>query len=55
MRIDREAMWVKFSSDHPFAIKVYLGGVNAVTGESVIETSRVIEHQTNRLAIGRPV
>jgi hypothetical protein len=48
-------MWVKFSSDHPFAIKVYLGGVNAVTGESVVETSRVIEHQTNRLAIGRPV
>ncbi|MCJ1380914.1 hypothetical protein MMC17_004023 [Xylographa soralifera] len=33
----REAMWINFECDHIFAIKVYVGGVNAVSGESAIE------------------
>ena len=31
-------MWVNFSSDTPFAIKIYIGGVNAVSGEPAVET-----------------
>jgi hypothetical protein len=34
----REAMWIDFHSDEPFAIKIYVGGVNAVSGEPVNET-----------------
>lgn len=26
-------MWIKFSSHHPFMIKIYIGGINAVSGE----------------------
>ena len=34
----REAMWIKLTSREPFAIKIYVGGVNAVSGEPVRET-----------------
>lgn len=30
-------MWINFSSSRPFAIKIYVGGVNAVSGESKTE------------------
>jgi hypothetical protein len=36
---EREAMWIKFDSKHPYAIKVYVGGVNAVSGEPMIENA----------------
>lgn len=29
----KEAMWIKFESDAPFMIKIYCGGVNAISGE----------------------
>jgi hypothetical protein len=35
---DREALWIGFESTRPFAIKVLLGGVNAISGEPVVET-----------------
>ncbi|PMD25419.1 hypothetical protein NA56DRAFT_435055 [Hyaloscypha hepaticicola] len=34
---DQEAMWIKFESDLQYAIKVYVGGVNAVSGEPAVE------------------
>ena len=30
-------MWVKFNSDRQFAIKLYIGGINAVSGEPAVE------------------
>ncbi|KAI8946543.1 hypothetical protein F4801DRAFT_564098 [Xylaria longipes] len=42
----REAMWIKFTADDPFMIKVYAGGVNAVSGEHNSET---IETKMRRL------
>lgn len=33
MQIEKEAMWVKFKSQKQFAVKVYVGGVNAVSGQ----------------------
>ncbi|KAI1755715.1 hypothetical protein F4782DRAFT_486668 [Xylaria castorea] len=42
----REAMWISFAADHPFMIKVYAGGVNAVSGEHSSET---IETKMRRL------
>jgi len=34
---EREALWIRFKSARPFAIKVYLGGINAISGEPIIE------------------
>ncbi|PMD28575.1 hypothetical protein NA56DRAFT_653256 [Hyaloscypha hepaticicola] len=34
---DREALWIGFESTRPFAIKILLGGVNAISGEPLIE------------------
>ena len=31
-------MWINFSADAPFAIKIYVGGINAVSGEPMTET-----------------
>lgn len=35
---EREAMWIKFTATKPFAVKVYVGGVNAISGESKVVT-----------------
>lgn len=35
---EREAMWMSFDADRPFAIKVHVGGVNAISGEPQIES-----------------
>lgn len=32
-------MWIRFESSHRFAIKVHLGGVNAISGEPMIENA----------------
>lgn len=32
-------MWIRFKSKSPFAIKVYLGGVNVVSGEPMVENA----------------
>ncbi|KAI0487632.1 hypothetical protein F4859DRAFT_525725, partial [Xylaria cf. heliscus] len=42
----REAMGIRFTADSPFMIKVYAGGVNAVSGEHHLET---VETKMRRL------
>ena len=37
-RSEREAMWIRFQSEELFAVKIYIGGVNAISGESSLET-----------------
>lgn len=32
-------MWIKFKANSPFAVKVYIGHVNAISGEPAAETS----------------
>jgi hypothetical protein len=34
----KEAMWLNFSSLQPFAIKIYVGGVNAISGVPINES-----------------
>lgn len=34
---EREAMWINFSGNERFAIRIYVGGVNVVSGLSVLE------------------
>lgn len=45
----REAMWIEFKSDKPFAIKIYVGGVNAVSGEPARETVDTTQRRLHRL------
>lgn len=35
----REAMWIKFRSEQSYAVKIYVGGVNAISGEPMTETA----------------
>ncbi|KAI0486988.1 hypothetical protein F4859DRAFT_527147 [Xylaria cf. heliscus] len=44
----REAMWIDFRADRKFMVKVYVGGVNAVSGEHRIETP---ETKTRRMGL----
>ena len=36
--LEREALWIRFKSTRPFAIKVHLGNINAISGEPIIES-----------------
>lgn len=36
---EREAMWIRFESNDEFAIKVFVGAINAISGEPAIETA----------------
>ncbi|CAG5174588.1 uncharacterized protein ALTATR162_LOCUS7818 [Alternaria atra] len=36
---EREAMWIQFRSNQPYAIKIHAGGVNAISGEPMVETA----------------
>ncbi|KAK4892975.1 hypothetical protein LTR49_028541 [Elasticomyces elasticus] len=38
----REAMWINFASKEPFAVKVYVGGVNAISAEPAKETEETM-------------
>ncbi|KAH8656161.1 hypothetical protein BGZ60DRAFT_435262 [Tricladium varicosporioides] len=35
----KEAMWIRFKSERPYAVKIYTGAVNAISGEPIIETA----------------
>ncbi|KAI4122666.1 MAG: hypothetical protein LQ338_005682 [Usnochroma carphineum] len=48
--LEREAMWINFSATKPFAIKIFLGGVNAVSGEPVNDNPATTLHRLNKLA-----
>jgi hypothetical protein len=49
MMVEREAMWIDFSATIPFCIKIYAGGINAVSGHklSEIETSSQPQHRVD--------
>lgn len=43
-------MWINFKSLRPFAIKVFLGGVNAVSGEPTKEDSATMMRRLTKIA-----
>ncbi|CCF44765.1 integral membrane protein [Colletotrichum higginsianum] len=45
----REAMWINFSAGVPFAIKIYVGGVNAVSGFPMTENDTTREKRLRML------
>ncbi|KAI0454638.1 hypothetical protein F5B21DRAFT_524455 [Xylaria acuta] len=44
----REAMWIEFKADSPFMVKIYAGGVNAVSGEHNLETPETKKRRFER-------
>ncbi|OLN83089.1 hypothetical protein CCHL11_09645 [Colletotrichum chlorophyti] len=51
----REAMWISFSSSVPFAIKIYVGGVNAVSGFPMTENDKTREKRLRMLRAGKSI
>lgn len=43
-------MWIQFESKHRFAIKVYLGGINAISGEPMVENAATKFRRLNLVA-----
>ena len=48
-------MWIKFESGRPFVIKVYAGGINAISGEPGIENMETLARRKKLLEEGRPI
>ncbi|TVY18395.1 Ubiquitin [Lachnellula arida] len=46
----REAMWINFTATKPFAVKVYVGGVNAISGESKVVTDATKQRRKELLS-----
>lgn len=42
VQTEREALWINLRSDQPFALKIYMGGVNAVSGQPATETEETM-------------
>lgn len=51
----REAMWINFTSSKPYAIKVYVGGINAVSGEPAAESAETQERRQKQLRQGKSI
>jgi hypothetical protein len=51
----REAMWVQFHSTTQFAIKMYVGGVNAVSGFPMVENEKTKEKRLKMLNSGKQI
>ncbi|KAL2072051.1 hypothetical protein VTL71DRAFT_11394 [Oculimacula yallundae] len=52
---ERESMWIMFDTWRPFAVKVYAGGVNAVSGESQSEDPAAMSRRRALLAEGKSI
>lgn len=48
-------MWINLSSDPPFALKIYTGGVNAASGESMVETETTMLRRKHLLAQNKSI
>lgn len=52
----REAMWINFRASRPFALKIYVGGVNAVSGLPLRDdTDQTRRKRLRMLEEGKPV
>ncbi|ROW06300.1 hypothetical protein VPNG_08084 [Cytospora leucostoma] len=48
----KEAMWVRFHATSPFMVKIYVGGVNAISGENASESEQTREHRAALRSMG---
>jgi hypothetical protein len=52
---EREALWINLAASEPFAIKIYVGGINAVSGYPYNEDEETRARQRELLASGKSV
>ncbi|KAK8135936.1 hypothetical protein PG984_003876 [Apiospora sp. TS-2023a] len=50
-----ESMWISFRAKDPFMVKIYAGGVNAVSGEHIIEDNDTKARRRQQHAAGKLV
>ena len=48
-------MWIKFTAGRRFAIKIFVGGVNAISGEKHTEDDETLRRRAEKLANGKSV
>ena len=48
-------MWIKFTSSEKFAVKLHVGGVNAVSGEPCYETEQTQNRRYKRLSENKSI
>ncbi|KAM0364482.1 hypothetical protein ACHAPZ_010901 [Fusarium culmorum] len=53
--LEREAMWINFESKCLYAIKVFVGGINAVSGEPSVEDAATSLRRRNLILQDRSV
>ncbi|KAI5359517.1 Putative Ubiquitin-like domain-containing protein [Septoria linicola] len=51
----REAMWINFEATDPFAVKIYVGGVNAVSGAPARETPATADSRRETMLAGHSI
>ncbi|KIY01351.1 uncharacterized protein Z520_02903 [Fonsecaea multimorphosa CBS 102226] len=51
----REAMWINFTANSPFAIKVYVGCVNAISGEPAAGSASAKQRRALLVSQGEPI
>ena len=48
-------MWIKFTSSEPFVAKIYVGGVNAISGEPARETAATLNRRLKLVQKGQNI
>lgn len=48
-------MWIKFTAKLRFAIKIFVGGVNVISGEKHSEDDETLRRQAEKLAAGKSI
>ncbi|KAJ4139747.1 hypothetical protein NW768_001091 [Fusarium equiseti] len=51
----RDAMWITFKSEKRYAIKIFWGGINAISGEPVIPNDATDRRRRNRIRQGESI
>ncbi|KAF4439739.1 hypothetical protein F53441_12484 [Fusarium austroafricanum] len=49
----REALWIYFESSHRYAIKIFVGGINAISGEPAVPTRESSVRRQNLVKEGK--
>lgn len=51
--VEREAAWLRFLSDIRFAIRIFIGGVDGISGELIIPDTATLLRRQNGQGIGK--
>lgn len=51
----REAMWISFVASRKFVVKIYVGGINVISGEPMVENRATKLRRSTLLAEGMTI